>query len=97
MGNLTFKKGDVIHFNYTNYKGERSHRRAVVRKIYEGSTEWHPEYQWLIEAFDINKNAMRTFAYRDMANIVNTGIKGKKMSDYFDPDDPFRQPDIFDE
>jgi hypothetical protein len=51
----------------------------------------------MVDAFDINKNARRDFAYRYMTNIVNTGIKGKKMSDYFDPDDPFRQPGYPDE
>jgi predicted DNA-binding transcriptional regulator YafY len=56
-----------LAFFYTNHKGARSHRLVVPKRIRFGSTEWHPQPQWLIDAFDIHKNAMRTFAFKDIA------------------------------
>ena len=32
------------------------------RGIYWGSNEWHPEWQWLLKAYDIDKQADRDFA-----------------------------------
>ncbi len=40
----------------------------VIRLSY-GSTEWHREPQWLLEALDVEKGAVRMFAVRDMAPI----------------------------
>lgn len=51
---------------YTNYKGETAVRKIRPERIYFGSNEWHQEEQWLLEAFDLEKNASRTFAMRDI-------------------------------
>lgn len=48
--------------DYTNYRGERAHRHIRPRAIVFENNEWHPETQWLLEAFDIEKGADRTFA-----------------------------------
>lgn len=47
---------------YRNYRGEVATRRIIPTRIYWGSNEWHPEPQWLIEAHDLEKEAVRTFA-----------------------------------
>lgn len=47
---------------YRNYRGEVATRRIIPLRIYWGSNEWHPEPQWLIEAHDLDKKAIRTFA-----------------------------------
>jgi predicted DNA-binding transcriptional regulator YafY len=57
-----------IEFDYVNYRGETSHRRARVGEIMFAATEWHTEPQWLIGGFDLDKNEMRHFAMRDMTN-----------------------------
>ncbi|TSD89161.1 hypothetical protein FFK22_009010 [Mycobacterium sp. KBS0706] len=41
-------------------------RRAVPMSVRFGSTEWHPEPQWLLRAFDVEKQAEREFAMKDM-------------------------------
>lgn len=55
-----------IKIVYTNYKGETALRRIVPKTIFFGSNEWHKEPQWLLEAFDAEKEAIRTFALKDI-------------------------------
>jgi hypothetical protein len=50
---------------YTNYRGETAVRSIVPRSVRYGSTEWHPEPQWLLLAHDTEKNADREFALKD--------------------------------
>lgn len=51
---------------YTNYKGERAWRRILPVKIWFGSTEWHPVEQWFVDAEDIDRKVMRSFALCDI-------------------------------
>ena len=55
-----------VKINYTNYRGETADRIIIPERIWQGSTEWHKEEQWLLDAFDIEKNAMRNFAIKDI-------------------------------
>lgn len=48
--------------DYTNYRGERDYRRVHPLKLSFGSNEWHPVPQWMLEAMDLDKSALRTFA-----------------------------------
>jgi predicted DNA-binding transcriptional regulator YafY len=56
----------VVIIRYTNYRGETAERRIVPICIRFGSTEWHPEEQWLLEAFDLDRDATRAFALKDV-------------------------------
>ncbi len=49
---------------YTNYKGETAERhiRPTGRRMFFGAPEWHPQPQWLLEAYDLDKQAERVFA-----------------------------------
>jgi hypothetical protein len=60
------KSGSVVIIRYTNHRGETANRRIVPIGIRFGSTEWHPEQQWLLEAFDLDRDATRSFAMRDI-------------------------------
>jgi hypothetical protein len=53
-------------FSYTNYKGEHEVRNVYPIGLWYGSTEWHPEKQWFIHAFDIDRNGRRDFALKDI-------------------------------
>lgn len=55
-----------VLIGYTNYRGEYSRRKIVPARVWFGSTEWHPEEQWLLEAYDVEKGAVRDFALRDV-------------------------------
>ena len=57
-------------FTYTNWKGETATRTAVLRGMRWGSTEWHSEPQWLLNAFDADNQDFREFAMRDMKDVV---------------------------
>lgn len=55
-----------ITFTYTNWKGEVGQRRAIPLRLFWGSNQYHSEPQWLLEAHDLDKDAHRTFAMKDM-------------------------------
>lgn len=54
-----------IAFGYTNWRGEHGIRQAIPTGLAWGSTEWHPEEGWLLEAWDEEKQAVRQFALAD--------------------------------
>lgn len=47
---------------YTNYRGETGVRRIVPGPLWFGSTEWHPEPQWLLTADEPDTGKRRDFA-----------------------------------
>ena len=57
---------EEIKILYTNYRGETRVRKIIPKEIQFLSTKWHPEKQWCIIAHDVDKNAERTFACKDI-------------------------------
>lgn len=55
-----------VRFTYRNWRGEVSERRVLPIKVYWGSTDWHPEPRWLLYAYDLVREAARTFALDDV-------------------------------
>jgi hypothetical protein len=64
------KIGDTISFTYKNWRDEISSRKAKIIEFGWGQTPWHEEPQWLMLAFDLEKNDGRKFAMKDMSEIV---------------------------
>jgi predicted DNA-binding transcriptional regulator YafY len=60
----------AIKIVYTNYRGETALRKVLPQRVWFGSTEWHPEEQWLLEAIDLDKGASRSFALRDIQSYA---------------------------
>ena len=60
---------EFITFTYTNWKGKKAQRKALMKSLYWGSNEWHPQEQWLVRGFDLDKQAMRTYALKDMSKL----------------------------
>jgi predicted DNA-binding transcriptional regulator YafY len=56
----------AVRIVYTNYRGETSIRRVIPVRLWFGATEWHPAEQWLLDAFDVDKQAQRSFAVKDI-------------------------------
>ena len=56
----------VIKIRYTNYRGETTVRQIVPVRIRFGASEWHPAEQWLMDAYDIDRQAERSFALADI-------------------------------
>lgn len=58
-----------VRIDYTNWKGERATRTIQPmgpNPLFFGSTEHHPDLQWLLKAYDWDKNQDRVFALRDI-------------------------------
>lgn len=55
-----------IRIIYTNYRNETNIREIIPLKIWFGHNEWHKDDQWILDAFDIDKNADRSFAMKDI-------------------------------
>jgi predicted DNA-binding transcriptional regulator YafY len=51
---------------YRNHRGETWTRRIIPQRIWYGRTEWHPEEQWMLDAYDLERAAMRSFAMQDI-------------------------------
>lgn len=62
---MTDSPSKQTSFFYKNYRGELSVRTVTPVEFYWGSTEYHPEPQWIMKAIDHEKNAVRDFALRD--------------------------------
>ncbi|SNY93405.1 hypothetical protein SAMN04515647_3700 [Cohaesibacter sp. ES.047] len=56
----------TLQFTYTNWRGVTSIRKVEPIFIWCGRTEWHPDPQWFLKAFDLEKNEMRDFALADI-------------------------------
>ncbi len=57
----------IVNIRYKNWRGEIAVRRIRPSgKIWFGSTEWHKEEQWLLDAVDVEKDARRDFAMKDI-------------------------------
>lgn len=57
---------EAVYIDYTNYRGERAWRRIIPGAIRFDATDWHPGQQWLLDATDVERQAERTFAMKDI-------------------------------
>ena len=58
----------ILLIDFTNYKGERRERkvRPLRRALWFGVTKHHPECQWFLHAWDLEKNEERDFPIKNM-------------------------------
>lgn len=47
--------------DYTNWKGQRAERTILPLQLWYGTTEQHPEPQWIVRAVDSEKQLLRDF------------------------------------
>jgi predicted DNA-binding transcriptional regulator YafY len=62
---MTDQNQEVL-IDYTNHRGIRRVRGIHPLRIIFESNEWHPESQWLLEAFDLGRHEIRTFAMKNI-------------------------------
>lgn len=62
----SIQPGCAYHFEFTNHRNEVAERRVIARSVQWGSTAWHTDLQWFLEAYDIDKQEPRSFP---LANI----------------------------
>lgn len=53
---------------YINHRSETKEYKIAPKNVYFGNTSYYPDDQWLMEAKDVTRNVMRTFA---MARILS--------------------------
>lgn len=63
---ISHEAGVAIRVKYTNWRGETAERRILPVRRFRGATEFHPEEQELLDAIDLDRGVMRTFAVKDM-------------------------------
>ena len=68
-----------VSLTYTNYRGETSVRRITPLGLRFASTEWHPEPQWLLIAYDHDKGENRNFALKDFGKPVDVAAVRKAL------------------
>lgn len=71
---------DVIYAPYRNWKGQVKMRRFKPQEIYWGTTQFHPEAQWLFKVWDVDKDAERIYALKDLF-AIDYGILNQIMAD----------------
>lgn len=57
---------DEVRFEYKNHAGKIATRRVMPLEIWFGSTQFHPKEQWMLKAYDLDKEADRDFAIADI-------------------------------
>ncbi|WP_374327930.1 hypothetical protein [Paracoccus pantotrophus] len=77
------RRAGPITMTYRNYRGEIAERRIIPEWVGFGATDWHPEPQWLLRAFDLDKNARRDFALADcqFADLCAAGQQVRAAGD----------------
>ena len=65
---IEFVKQRSVVFDYKNYKGVVSERLVRPIELFYGYTSYYPNKQWLLKAWDLNKDAERTFAMADISD-----------------------------
>lgn len=60
-------------FVYRNYRGVVSTRRVLPATVWYGSSAWHTEPQWFLAGYDLDKRALRDFAFRDIT-LINPAV-----------------------
>jgi len=64
------KSKPSLQFIYKNWEGEIRERTVVPTKIWFGHTDFHKEDQWFLKALDIEKDAERDFALKDIQKFL---------------------------
>jgi len=56
---------------YTNHRGETAVRRIVPQRLWFGATPWHPEAGWHLDAVDVERGQVRSFAMKGVREWVD--------------------------
>lgn len=56
----------VVTIDYTNWQGERRLRRIRPIQLMYVSTPHHQKEQWVLQALDLDKDALRMFSIKDI-------------------------------
>jgi hypothetical protein len=60
----------VLRFRYRNHRGVVADRRILPINIRFGQSEFHTGYQWFLCGQDLDRNAQRDFAVKDILEFL---------------------------
>jgi len=63
----------VVVFLYENWRGETGWRYAIPTGLVFKATQHHPEPQWIMTAFDLDRMLGRDFALRGIKKVAFRG------------------------
>ena len=63
---MVFKENQNVKILYTNWQENTAYRNIIPKSMEFKSTEWHKEEQWILNAYDVDKQADRGFAMKDI-------------------------------
>lgn len=72
----------IITHGYINYEGHYAVRTFTPLKVWFGKTEWHPEPQLLLTAYDHDRGALRDFAFDGFVNEPTKVTIAHKISGF---------------
>ena len=65
------ENANPVTFTYKNWQGKTAKRKVFPLQIWFGKTDWHPQQQWFLKAFDFEKANIRDFAIADISGWTN--------------------------
>jgi predicted DNA-binding transcriptional regulator YafY len=66
---LQIKVGSLVQFDYTNHRNEQSHRYVLVMGFDYGMNEYYATPQFLMRAFEVERQVIRSFAINKITNL----------------------------
>ncbi len=57
---------EVLTITYRNHRDEIAERHIIPQRVWFGTTEWYPDPQWLLSAWDKDREVERDFAMKRM-------------------------------
>lgn len=79
--NVPYATALPLKFVYRNHQDIISTCKVHPRRIRYGVTPYHTEPQWLMEAYDLDKQALRTFVMADMSAASRGNTETKATPD----------------
>ena len=70
--NMDFNEKKIVKILYKNWKNITSYRKIIPLSIDFQSNEWHKEEQWILNAFDVEKQDNRGFAIKDIKEWITS-------------------------
>jgi len=67
------KYSHPLKVKYKNWQGEIGIRTIIPRNVWYGNTNYHKEDQWLMDVWDVDKDAQRTYAVMDIIEFIKDG------------------------
>ena len=57
---------EVVEIGYRNWRGETAQTKIIPEHIFFGSVEWNLEDQWILTAYDLQRDGYSQFPLKDV-------------------------------